>query len=256
MTATTPTTPVAPTTTTATTPVQTDVDVLDNKQVGACLAKINNQIIKMRFGVKSGKAWALKGLAQKIRKIRTEKTKKDERKAIKVRKMARLEEEAAVIKALDCDVIALYALERVRDEDLLKVMGSDPPMDRRAKARVAHTKNVKEAVVAFAENFPEYSRYIALFAARKEKGVGAKKHSKGKKKAEKKDDNAFKDKAEKKKSGKENDAGGEKDASGAKKDNRGEKIDIGGGGIEVTIAPGQKRERLEDYEDGERRKRK
>ena len=64
----------------------TEVDVLDNKQVGACLAKINNQIIKMRFAVKKGKAWALKELFRKIRKIKTEDTKKEDRKTIKVRK--------------------------------------------------------------------------------------------------------------------------------------------------------------------------
>ena len=61
-----------------------DVDLLDNKQVGACLAKINNQIIKMRFAVKRGKAWALKDLSRKIRKIKTEDTKKEERKTLKV----------------------------------------------------------------------------------------------------------------------------------------------------------------------------
>lgn len=162
----------------------TEVDVLDNKQVGACLAKINNQIIKMRFAVKKGKAWALKELFRKIRKIKTEDTKKEDRKTIKNRKMVRLEEEVAAIKALDCDAIALYALERVREEDLVKVMGSDPPMDRRAKARVAHTKNVKDVVDRFAVAFPEYTRFITLFAARKEKGVGAKKHAKGKKKTQ------------------------------------------------------------------------
>lgn len=72
--------------------------------------------------------------------------------------MVRLEEEVAAIKSLDCDSISLYALERVREEDLVKVMGSDPPMDKRAKARVAHTTNVKGSVHAFAEAFPDYSR--------------------------------------------------------------------------------------------------
>ena len=135
-----------------------DVDVLDNKKVGACLARINNQIIKMRLAVKKGKAWALIDLHRKTRKIRTEETPNSERKALKERKLVKLEEEAREIKNLDNDVIALYALEHVLSEDILKVMGSDPPTERRAKARVAHTTNVKGAVEKFVKEFPEYSR--------------------------------------------------------------------------------------------------
>ena len=134
------------------------VDVLDNKQVGACLARINNHVIKMRLPVKRGKAWALKDLARKMRKIRTEKTIKEERKLVKERKLANLEEESEEIKRLDCDAIAIYALEHALTEDLGKVMGSDPPVGRKAKARVAHTKNVVENLQTFAKDFPEYKR--------------------------------------------------------------------------------------------------
>ena len=136
----------------------TKVDVLDNKQVGACLARINNHVIKMRLPVKRGKAWALKDLARKMRKIRTEKTIKEERKLVKNRKLSNLEEEAEEIKRLDCDAIAIYALEHVLTEDLGKVMGSDPPLEKKAKARVAHTTNVKENVQVFAKDFPEFKR--------------------------------------------------------------------------------------------------
>ena len=137
-----------------------DIDILDNKKVGACLARINNHIIKMRLSVKRGKAWALKDLYRKLRKIKTEKTRKAERKTLKERKLVKMEEEMNLIKSLDCDIIALYALEHVQSEDLVKLMGSDPPIERRAKARVAHTKNVKGKVEAFAKSFPDYSRLV------------------------------------------------------------------------------------------------